>query len=253
MHPSAVSFVVFVMVWTGALFGMWLRRAVPLDHLSTDAKDTIRLAVGLLVTMTSLVLGMLVSSAKTYYDSQKNVVAQMSSQIILLDSLLQTFGPEAKPLRVELRSDLEHAIDRIWPKEGARLSQLRPKDYDQKVNRQVELLTPKNAAEESAKAQVVANIQQLRETYWLMFLNSEQTTVSLLLLMVVTAWLVTIFISFGMFAPPNSTVMVTLLICAMAVSAAIFIIMEMYSPFNGIMRISPVAVRDALIQMTAEQ
>jgi hypothetical protein len=253
MQSSVVSFVVFVLVWTGALFGMRLRRTVPLDHLSTDAKDTIRLAVGLLVTMTSLVLGMLVSSAKTYFDSQRNVVAQMSSQIILLDNLLQTFGPDSKPLRIELRSDLEHAIDRIWPKEGPKLSRLKPGDYDKKVNAQIELLVPRNATEDSAKAQIVTNIQQLRQTYWLMFLNSEQTTVSLLLLAVVTAWLVTIFISFGMFAPPNSTVMVTLLICAMAVSAAIFIIMEMYSPFNGIMRISPVAVRDALIQMTAEQ
>jgi len=43
--------------------------------------------------------------------------------------------------------------------------------------------------------------------------------------------------------------MVTLIVCAIAVSAAIFIIMEMYSPFSGVLRISPVAVRDALQQM----
>jgi hypothetical protein len=253
MHSSVVSFIVFVLVWTGALFGMWLRRALPLDHLSTDTKDSIRLAVGLLVTMTSLVLGMLVSSAKTYYDGQKNVVAQMASDIIQLDSMLEIFGAESKDLRVELRYDLEVAMDRIWPKEGSRFSELRPKDLSRNVYKQVELLVPKNATEASAKAQIVTTVQRLKETYWLMFLTSEQTTVSLLLLMVVTSWLVTIFISFGIFAPPNSTVLITLLICALAVSGAIFIIMEMYSPFSGIMRISPVAVRDALSQMTANQ
>lgn len=47
--------------------------------------------------------------------------------------------------------------------------------------------------------------------------------------------------------------MVTLVICAMAVSAAIFIIMEMYSPFSGMLKISPVAVRDALSQMSADR
>jgi hypothetical protein len=45
--------------------------------------------------------------------------------------------------------------------------------------------------------------------------------------------LVAIFIGFGLFAPPNSTVIVTFVICALAVSAAIFIIMEMYTPFSG--------------------
>ena len=70
--------------------------------------------------------------------------------------------------------------------------------------------------------------------------------------MVVTSWLVAIFISFGVFAPANPTVMVTLIVCAVAVSAAIFIIMEMYSPFSGMLRISPVAIRDALSQMGAE-
>jgi len=253
MHTSVVSFVVFALVWTGALFGMWLRRALPLDHLSPDAKDTIRLAIGLLVTMTSLVLGMLVSSAKTYYDGQKNVVAQMASDIIQLDTLLGTFGPESKALRVELRHDLEGAIDRIWPKEDSQLSELRPTGSSQDVNAKVEMLVTNNAFEASAKTQIVTSIQGLRKTYWLLFLTSEQTTVSLLLLAVVTSWLVTIFISFGIFAPSNPTVMITLLICALAVSAAIFIIVEMYSPFNGIMRISPVAVRDALRQMTAAQ
>ena len=248
-----VSFIVFALAWTGALFGMWLRRALPLDHLSSDAKDTIRLAIGLLVTMTSLVLGMLVSSAKTYYDGQKNVVAQMASEIIYLDSLLETFGSESKDLRVELRLDLEVAIDRIWPKEDSRLSELKPKDLTRNINEQVEVLVPKNAAEAAAKTQIITTVQGLKKTYWLMFLNSEQTTVSSLLLAVVTSWLVTIFVSFGIFAPPNTTVMITLLICALAVSAAILIIMEMYSPFNGIMRISPVAVRDALSQMTAAQ
>jgi hypothetical protein len=47
--------------------------------------------------------------------------------------------------------------------------------------------------------------------------------------------------------------MVTLVLCAMAVSEAIFIIMEMYSPFSGMLKISPVVVRDAWSQMSADR
>ena len=82
-----------------------------------------------------------------------------------------------------------------------------------------------------------------------MFLESEQASVSIPLLVAVTSWLVAIFVSFGMFAPSNTTVLMTLLVCALAVSGAIFIIMEMYSPFSGMLRISPVAIQDALNQM----
>lgn len=71
MHSFEVSSLVFAIVFGGAIAGMALRRALPPEHLGTDAKDTVRLATGLMVTMTGLVLGMLVSSAKSYYDGQK--------------------------------------------------------------------------------------------------------------------------------------------------------------------------------------
>jgi hypothetical protein len=245
----AVSFLIFALTFTGALVGMALRRALPEEHLGQDAKDTMRLAIGLVVTMTGLVLGMLVSSAKTYYDSQKNKIAAMSTDIILLDNSLATFGPEAAQVRIEARKFVEDATDRIWPEEKWRSSQLRPKDNDRTFLMELQLLAPKNDAQVSAKTQIESLVQSLKKSYWSMFLESEQALLPIPLLVVVTSWLVTIFISFGIFAPPNPTVVLTLIICALAVSAAIFIIMEMYSPFSGVLRISSAPVRDALNQM----
>jgi len=251
MHSVAVSWIVFALIFSGSLVGMALRRALPVEHLGQEAKDTMRLAIGLVVTMTGLVLGMLVSSAKSYYDGQKNKVSEMSSEIILLNNCLETFGPDSEQIRFYARETVEAAIDRIWPKEKSSLSQLKPNDDDPSVVAQLQLLVPKNDMQASAKAQVAALLQSLRKSYWLMFLESEQASVPMTLLLVVTSWLIIIFISFGIFAPPNATVIATLIICAMAVSAAIFIIMEMYSPFNGVLRISSAAVRDALNQMAA--
>ena len=251
MNPVALSFLVFALTFTGALIGMALQRALPEEHLGQDAKDTMRLAVGLVVTMTGLVLGMLVSSAKTYYDGQKNKIAAMSTDIILLDNSLATFGPEAAQVRIEARQFVENATDRIWPKDKSSSFQLRPKDNDGIVTMELQLLVPKNDIQASAKAQVAVLIQNLKKSYWLMFLESEEGLLPLPLLIVVTSWLVTIFVSFGIFAPPNPTVVLTLIVCALAASAAIFIIMEMYSPFSGVLKISSVPVRDALNQMAA--
>jgi hypothetical protein len=253
MHALRVSSLVFALVFSGALVGMVIRRAAPDDHFLPEARDTVRLAIGLVVTMTGLVLGMLVSSAKTFYDGEKNQVAELSAQIVLLNDLLSSYGPETKQTRIDARQFVEDAVYRIWPKEKSQQFQLRPADSGQYFFRQLQLLTPKNEPQIFAKAQLMTLTLSLKKTYWLMYLQSEQTSVAIPLLAVVTAWLVIIFTSFGAFAPRNSTVLVTLLVCAMAVSAAIFIIVSMYSPFSGILKISPTAVRDALSQMAVDR
>jgi len=251
MSSVAVSLIVFALIFTGSLVGMALRRALPVAHLGQDAKDTMRLAIGLVATMTGLVLGMLVSSAKSYYDGQKNKVSEMSSEVILLNNSLAVFGPDADQIRFYARQTVEAAIDRIWPKDKSSLSQLKPKENDVFISAQLQALVPKNEMQASAKAQAVGLLQSLRKSNWLMFLESEQASIPPLLLIVVTSWLVIIFISFGIFAPANPTVISTLIICALAASGAIFIILEMYSPFSGLLRISSAAVRDALNQLTA--
>jgi len=253
MHALVVSSLVFALVFAGSLAGMTIRRAVPETHFTPEAKDTIRLAIGLVVTMTGLVLGMLVSSAKTFYDGEKNQVAEMASQVVLFDDMCSAYGPETQQTRIEARQFVEDAVDRIWPKEKSQLYQLRPANNVQSLYKQLQLLVPKNDTQASDKAQLLSLNMSLKKGYWLMYLQTVQTPIPTPLLGVVTSWLVAIFISFGMFAPRNLTVMATLIVCAMAVSAAIFIILSMYSPFTGILRISSAAVRDAVHQMATQR
>lgn len=133
MHSFEVSTLVFAMVFGGAIAGMALRQALPPEHFGTDAKETVRLATGLIVTMTGLVLGMLVSSAKSYYDGQKTVVAEISSKVIVLNTLFLDYGPEANEARRQARQVVEDAVDRIWPREESARFQLRPKDDEQLI------------------------------------------------------------------------------------------------------------------------
>lgn len=253
MHALAISTLVFVLVFGAALAGMAIRRVRPDERYTPEAKDTIRIAIGLVVTMTSLVLGMLVSSGKTFYDGEKNQVAELSAQIVLVNDLLTNYGPETAQLRMEAQRSIEEVVDRIWPRKKSQSFELRPSANGARFYQHVQMLAPKNEEQASIKAQLLTATLSLRKTYWLMFLQSEQTSITFPLLAVVTAWLVFIFFSFGLFAPRIPNAVVTLIICAMAVSAAIFIILSMNSPFSGVLRISPTAVRDALSQMVASQ
>ncbi len=65
MSGLAISGTVFACVFGGALLGMLLRALLPARHLSDESKDLIKLGMGLIGTMTALVLGLLVASAKS--------------------------------------------------------------------------------------------------------------------------------------------------------------------------------------------
>jgi len=249
VNSIVVSSMVCVVVFTGSLLGMALRRALPDDHLGADAKDVVKLAMGLIATMAALVLGMLVSTAKSSYDTRKAEVAEMSSRVVAIDQLLASYGPEAKESRAELRELVIVGLDRIWPEEASRQVDLRPKESTKDFYNHLQELTPMNPSQAAAKAEAVSMASNLRQTRWRMFIEAEQTSMSIPLLAVLVAWLVAIFVGFGLFAPPNPTVIVTLAICALSVSAAIFLIMEMYTPFSGVMRISSAPVREALSQI----
>ena len=228
---------------------MGLRRILPDAHLEGDAKDVVRLATALIVTMTALVLGMLVSSSKASYDARKNEVAQMSSEILSVDHLLASYGPETVDDRAQLRALVQEGLDRVWPEQTSGKSELRPKESAQDFYNELQSLTPKNEAQTADKAQLISMGVNLRHTRWLMFVEAQENTMSIPLLVVLVAWLVIIFVSFGLFAPTNPTVIGTLMVCALAVSAAIFLIMEMYTPFSGVMQISPEPIREALSQI----
>ncbi len=250
MEAILVSTAVFVVVFGGALAGMRLRLVLPQNQLGPEVKDVVRLAVGLLVTMTALVLGMLVSTANSSYQQRKDQLTEMASDFVGVDRLLGSYGPETRAARAELHSLAETGLKRIWPNQGNLDADLQPTDTGQMFYNQLQLLAPKNDLQVAVKAAAISAAIGLRRTYWLMFLGSEGSSLSRPLLVVVVAWLTAIFISFGLFAPRNQTVFVTLLICAIAVSGAIFIIMAMYSPFSGVMKISSLPLRDALIRMT---
>ena len=114
MMNLLISLLVFALVFSGALAGMAVRPLLSEHHLHSDSKDVVKLTVGLIGTLTALVLGLLIASAKTTFDQKANQVRQLSATIILLDDLVTQYGPEAISLRKLLRQSIPPMADRIW-------------------------------------------------------------------------------------------------------------------------------------------
>jgi hypothetical protein len=247
LSPMAISWTVFACVFGGALFGMLLRKLLPAHHLDTDSKDVVKLGMALIATMTALVLGLLIASAKSSFDVQRGEFTQLSANIIELDRLLARYGPETKEARDVLRHTAL-SLDRNWSAGTTRSEKLDSQQMragGASFYEKIQGLAPRSDFQRAMQGQALQMALDLGRMRSLL-LEQAGSSVPTPFLVVMVFWLAIIFTSFGLFAPHNATVIATLLLCALSVSGAIFLILELDSPFAGLMQISDAPLRNAL-------
>jgi hypothetical protein len=247
VSPMAITWVVFAGVFGGALFGMLLRRILPPHHLDSDSKDVVKLGMALIATMSALVLGLLIASAKSSFDAQKSEFTQMSANVIQLDRILARYGPETKEARDALRR-AALSLDRNWSGNTSRSEKLdsaETRAASASFYENIQGLAPRNDFQRSVQSQALQIALGLGQARSLL-LEQAGSSIPAPFLVVMVFWLAIIFTSFGLFAPYNATVVATLFLCALSVSGAIFLILELDSPFAGLMQISDAPLRNAL-------
>src|SRR6266550_2017815 len=82
MNSVTISLIVFACVIGGALIGLLLGKVLPPNHLSGDSKDVVKVGMGLVGTMTAILLGLLVASAKSFYDPQNDAQHSLQTQAL---------------------------------------------------------------------------------------------------------------------------------------------------------------------------
>jgi hypothetical protein len=248
MSSLWMSIVVFACVLGGTLRGMFLSSRLPVHHQSSRSRDIVMLAMGLVATTVAVVLGLFLSSAKNFYDTQRSEMTQLATNVILLDRALAYYGPEAAEARATLRTVL---AEQIRSSQGTIKSLSTFKSgaiVGDSLFGRLQELSPKNDNQRSMKAEALSVAFQLGQTRWLMF-EQDTLPVPLLLLVMLIVWLVLLFLSFATFAPRNLTVITGLFLAAFALSGAVFLILELYHPQTGLIRISDAPLRAALAQL----
>src|ERR1700676_861728 len=96
MSSLVISSIVLVCVFGSGMLGLFLRASLPDHHLSEDSTGIVKLGVGLLATMSALVLGLLIASAKVSFDRLNDEFTQTAATVIMIDRTLADYGPEAK-------------------------------------------------------------------------------------------------------------------------------------------------------------
>ena len=245
MSPLAISAIAFMFIFGGALGGMALRRVLA-EKLSNDAKDAVRLSMGLIGTIAALVLGLLIASAKTSYDGKVTKIREIAVNVILSDNLLEQYGVEALSARRLLRATIDSTIDRIWGDlDPTRAGPFEVSSSARAFYTAVENLAPTNDAQRALQARVLNLLTEVAQARLALFTQAG-TGIPLPFLAILVFWLAMIFASFSLFSRAEPVVIVALFVCSLSSACALLLIMEMDRPFAGVMGISSTALRHAL-------
>src|SRR5215469_12500537 len=156
MMDLIVALISFACISIGLLVGLLLQKILPADHLDEASKDTVKIGAGMLATLTALVLGLLVSSAKSSFDAINTAIASGGAKIIMLDRILANYGPETNEARHQLRQSVADSIDRIWSSNKTSPGGLRAAESGTGVwmmQTKLNQLAPRTSAQEQILAQ----------------------------------------------------------------------------------------------------
>ena len=200
--------------------------------------------------MSALVLGLLVSSAKSSYDTERSEVIQMAAKVAFLERVLVTYGPEAADARERFHDTVNESIKRMWPEEAGLPAQLAPNTQTgNAMYAAIQNLSPSDESQRKLKDAAVALATDLGQLRFLLHAQLVPS-ISKPMLIILVSWLVIIFLGFSVLAPSNPTVIFAFIISAVAVSGAIFLILELDEPFSGLLQISSEPLVHALDQST---
>ena len=128
--------------------------------------------------MTALVLGLLIASAKSSFDTQRNGLAQLSANVILLDRALAHYGPESKDAREMLRASVADMLRTPGPKRisspGRPRRRMRTEGRYEGLYEKIQELAPKNDSQRTLQAQALKTGTDIAQMRWLMFAAERQ-------------------------------------------------------------------------------
>lgn len=248
MNALGTTFLVFLFVAAGAIIGLALRRNLPGHHIDDNAKGIVNMVMGLVATMSALVLGLLIVSAKSNFDTQSGYVAQLAAQAIEIDRILAHYGPETAETRDLFRETVVLGVQRIWPNDRMMPGNLEPPQQRGQLEafyEHLERLDPKTSGQRIGQSNAMQLSTDLLRIRTLMY-EKLRNSLAFPFLVVLVFWLILLFAGFGLQTQANPTVLTALLLGALSTAGAVFLILELDQPYDGLIRVSSEPLQRAI-------
>jgi len=249
MLEVIIPFLLFFSLVLASLGSLLIYKRLPLHHRDEETHATVKLATNLFVVMTSLVLGLMISTAKGTFESIERNVHTFATDLIVLDRSLSQYGQETNEARQRLVTYIDQELTGTWSgKSGPSINDVAAERLLIDVGNSLRSIKPKDSDQLDLWRDLLERFQKVTEQRWVVAEQSEGTIPSPLIIVVVV-WLVLIFASFGYRAPRNIVVVGVLVVAAALVSGAIYLILDMDAPFSGPIQVSSAPLQRVIDDM----
>ena len=249
MNEILVAVLIFVCLAGASLGCLAAYEKLPVHHRQDDTYNLVRVVANIFVVMTSLVLGLMINSAKNTFESIDHNVHAFATELILLDRTLRRYGPETEPVHQSLLAYVKRVAKDDSP--DTRPHAVADRTSEQLLNDagdRLNAITAPDAQKTALWQDARQHLQKVVELRWVLIEQSEGDLPKPLIVMLV-AWLVLIFASLGYRAPRNAVVVATFVTSSALITASIYLILDMDVPFAGPIQISPAPLERVVAEM----
>jgi hypothetical protein len=262
MSQMAPAGALFLVLCGAAALGAYVRAKLPEKHRSTETMALVQVTISLLVTFTSIVLGLLTGAVTTQFQQASRNDGGFAGQLVQVDQCLRDYGPETAHMRQQFRGYVAAVLTSTWPDEPA------PKDISHPdvskdpvlgegvsltallntVRTELRELSPKNAVQERVLTDCAAEYSSFLKSRW-DIIEESTSSISPPFYGVLSIWLVILFASFGLIARPNPVSGIIVALSALSIAVAVGVIADLDQPYGGLFSIPSTATRNALADM----
>jgi hypothetical protein len=266
MESPSISLIAFALMLAATGLGALIRRRWPEHHSNRETIELLQSTVLTLATFAAIVLGLLITSAKTDYDSIENDIRSFSSTLVQLDYGLQELGPAGVPLRQQLARYAAAGIAATWTDEAPPAGDYYPQlpqvaqghalssnapilgQMLEQVDGALRAMPIATPAEARAQEGCIRLMNIAVSERW-RIVEASQGDLSTPFFIMLVFWLMVIFLCFGLSAPFNHLSFMVTALSGLALASALFVIIDLYTPFTGIFTVSSLPPRQGLQEM----
>ncbi len=243
LNPLVIAAAAFFAAFLAAIAGAVVARRLPSHHLEKGSADAVKLIMGLIATLSAMVLGFLTASAQNIRATETSQLQEIGASITEIDRLLTYYGPEAADARKELREMITMMVQTM---EGT--GRLRTRSTVGPFFSSIANLKPRTEAQSFIQREAFSLAASLRHSRALME-QEASNSISSAFLGVLLFWLIALFFGFALFVQLNATVVGAFLTGALSIACALFLILELDHPNRGLMALSSAPLRAVLGEM----
>jgi hypothetical protein len=244
-----VGVIVFVCLFGASLGSRALYERVPRRHRSGETEGVVRLFGGFFVVMTSLVLSLMLNTAKNTLETADKGVHAYAVQLILFDRTMRQYGvAETAAARGTLLAYAKQAAARMAqtdPDISSKTADALLRDTAEAVQK----LVPADDEHAALKRDLGHRFSTIYEMRWSLVEQAEGTVPTPLIVMV-TLWLILIFASYGFRAPNNAFVAASFVVSSLLIAGAMYLILDMDVPFDGLIQASPAPLERVVAELS---